>query len=68
MKVLEAAKALEKVAAGDQNSSAVWQAKAWLGRRPSAGRVVWQLGWHRGYRDGVTPAPVATTQSADVEI
>jgi len=43
-------------------------AKAWLGRRPSVGRVVWQLGWHRGYRDGVTPAPVATTQSADVEI
>ena len=43
-------------------------AGAWLGRRPSLGRVVWQLGWHRGYRDGVSPAPVAHTQSADVEL
>lgn len=27
-------------------------ARAWLGRRPSVGRVVWQLGWHRGYWAG----------------
>ncbi len=23
---------------------------AWLGPRPSLGRLVWQFGWHRGYR------------------
>jgi glycosyltransferase involved in cell wall biosynthesis len=43
-------------------------ARAWLGRRPSLGRVVWQLGWHRGYRDGASPAPAVQAQSADVEI
>jgi hypothetical protein len=40
-------------------------AKAWVGRRPSLGRVIWQLGWHRGYRDGAgaAPTPASTTQA-----
>jgi cellulose synthase/poly-beta-1,6-N-acetylglucosamine synthase-like glycosyltransferase len=42
-------------------------ARAWLGRRPSAGRIVWQLGWHRGYRAGsASPAP-APAQTAGVD-
>jgi glycosyltransferase involved in cell wall biosynthesis len=28
-------------------------ARAWFGRRPSVGRFVWQLGWHRGYHEAV---------------
>ncbi len=37
--------------------------RAWLGGRPSLGRLVWQWGWHRGYHHGLRRRPVTDTVS-----
>ncbi len=34
---------------------------AWLGPRPSIGRLVWQFGWHRGYRRAHRANPSSAT-------
>jgi glycosyltransferase involved in cell wall biosynthesis len=39
---------------------------AWLGQRPSIGRLVWQLGWHRGYHEAVKGRQWDRLSSQDV--